>query len=75
MKKLFVLCALALFGCDHGGVNNFSRSEEITTFSYTKDARTGLCFITSPVSVDLFTYRVYSNVPCTPEVEKLIETK
>ena len=73
MKKIFLLYILTLFGCDHGGINFVSRSDEVAKFSYTKDVRTNLCFIASPVSVDMTTYYVYANVPCTPEVESLVQ--
>lgn len=45
--------------------------EDILSFHYFKDKRTNLCFISGD---DLRSnYSVLTNVPCTPEVEKLIE--
>lgn len=57
-----------LLGCEA------SAKEEVNSFSYYKDTRTNLCFVVSGINNGhMVTYHVYSNVPCTPEVEKLIK--
>ena len=49
-------------------------SQEAQHVTYLKDGRTGLCFATSYVSEYPFgTATIFANVPCSPEVEKLIK--
>lgn len=74
MKKyLFLLC---LLGCDPK--QTFSNmvptvSQEANNIEYTKDNRTGLCFVISHVGeYPIGTADIFNNVPCTSEVEKII---
>lgn len=69
MKKIFVL-ALLLSGCytdrrpDESLEHHFVRHME-----YYKDDRTSLCYAVSCPSCNS---AMMTNVPCTPEVEKLL---
>jgi hypothetical protein len=69
MKTLFTLAALCLLGCQ--AVHHSPEQKTKEYFHYYKDARTNLCFAGNPVG--------YGNdlgltcVPCTPDVEKLVE--
>lgn len=76
MKKI-LLCLVFLLGCDKGSVDFFPHAgDEVNKIRYFKDSRTNLCF-----ALSTFTgggalpqnESVFSNVPCTPEVEKLIK--
>lgn len=50
-----------------------TEAEAVNKIRYYKDERTGLCFVVSNVSeYPVGTASVYSYVPCSPEVEKLI---
>lgn len=65
MKKLMLLAALLLVGCDEENMTDkASKSSSLYGMNYGKDTRTGLCFV--------FFDRGIANVPCSPEVEKLI---
>lgn len=58
-----MIISLFLFGCS-------TPTEEINKIRYYKDIRTNLCF------VENYTYAghiVFANVPCSPEVERLIK--
>lgn len=77
-----VIISFLLLGCDaigpHGcgpsGVQETQR--EATTLEYYKDTRTNLCFVRNVVTnSNGFSDNVFANVPCTPEVEKLINQK
>jgi hypothetical protein len=74
MKKLLLL--FCLLGCDPRELNGNlvpTASQEASHIEYAKDGRTGLCFVVSYVSeYPLGTATIFNNVPCTPEVEKLI---
>ncbi len=66
MKQYFAFqLALALavmtVGC-------YTTNDRAGWLLYTKDARTGLCFAMYPSGAYV------TNVPCTPEVERLLET-
>lgn len=70
MKKLLLIC-LTLIGC-----NIQDPTEQANEISYYKDHRTNLCFVQSHViSSNGIMFSVFSYVPCTPEVEKLIVAK
>ena len=69
MKKLLLVALFSLLGCTKA-------VEEVQTIEYVKDSRTNLCFVVSrinsyPIGIDY----VYSNVPCSAEVEKLATVK
>lgn len=51
-----------------------SPENHIKNISYYKDPRTGLCFVDNEMTTGQLavTYDIFSYVPCTPEVEKLI---
>lgn len=72
MKKILLL--LALVACDKNSVHEFiSPHDNVADVTYVKDSRTGLCFAVSYVSeYPVGTADVYTSVPCSPEVEKLI---
>ena len=76
MKKFSILLlALLCFSCqEHSKQRHYSdandRSQKI---QYVKDNRTELCFVYNVIENGHFvTYDVFTNVPCTPEVEALI---
>lgn len=75
MKK--ILLCLFLLGCDEPSRESIRKQvsptihERAQEIFYTKDERTGLCFAYNSILTDVNSY-VFSNVPCTPEVEKLI---
>lgn len=50
-----------------------SASEAAQTIRYVKDNRTGLCFVYNAVSTSNGGGTIYTNVPCSPEVERLVE--
>lgn len=69
MKKLIVLCALALFGCEP--THHTVLEKEQVWIHYYKDARTGICFAGSG---GLQQYSAtLTAVSCTPDVERLVE--
>ncbi len=69
MKKL-LFALLLVSGCE---VNQPTKDNKVE-FRYVKDDKTNLCFIDNTVdSTTLITYHIYSSVPCSPEVEKLIK--
>ena len=71
MKYLVLLVTLCM-GCGIPGVQ--ATKEEANQLEYYKDPRTNLCFVRSAVENGRgFGYNVFSYVPCTPEVEKLIK--
>ena len=73
-KFLLLLC---LLGCNKSGGSSFitSPSEEVNHLDYYKDNRTNLCFARNVFQngTSMFNEYIYVNVPCTPEVEKLIK--
>jgi hypothetical protein len=70
MKKLFIL--LALSGCI-GATGPEETHKQTQTLEYYKDMRTNLCFVRNSVTdSNGFSENIFSNVPCTPEVEKLV---
>ncbi len=77
MKKTLLVLVLCLLGC-----NESTRKEMFPTpqesaqgITYVKDQRTGLCFVYNSIGMSAQGGGgdVYTNVPCTPEVEKLIK--
>lgn len=75
MKKI-LLCLLVL-SCNEGSREDFRKEvfptiqEEAQRITYVKDKRTNLCFVRNSVLTDVSSV-VFTNVPCTSEVEKLI---
>jgi hypothetical protein len=65
MKKILILMLL-LTACDDYNTTN----QGINKISYFKDERTGLCFAGEYLG---YNSAVLANVPCSPEVLKLIE--
>jgi len=74
--KIILLC-LCLVGCNEESREGFRKEvfptvhEEAQRITYVKDTRTNLCFVRNSVLTDVNSV-VFTNVPCTPEVEKLI---
>lgn len=67
MKKFILLVALSLIGCDAIKQSNQQDSKEtVNSATYYKDNRTQLCYAQLTMRLD------FTNVPCTPEVEKLL---
>ena len=61
LLKLTII-SLLLCGCE-------TTTETVTKLRYYKDDRTNLCFVQNRT---YYGYDVFANVPCTPEVEKLV---
>jgi hypothetical protein len=79
LLKVSSLCLL-LLGCNESARKEFfpTPTENAQRILYVKDQRTGLCFVFNSVgaSAQGGGGDVYTNVPCSPEVERLInETK
>lgn len=77
MRLLKVMTtSLILLGCDAAQMDKEffpTPQESAQKIQYVKDNRTGLCFVYNGVNNGHgFTQDVYANVPCTPEVEKLL---
>jgi PBP1b-binding outer membrane lipoprotein LpoB len=71
-----VIISLVLTGCSEKAMNEAFPSEyqRAQNLSYVKDERTNLCFVHNYVqNSSLGTYHIFTNVPCSPEVEKLIK--
>lgn len=68
-RTIIALYALSLLSCDQlMVVDNLRLKENINHIMYVKDKRTNLCF-----GGDWGTgITMFANVPCTPEVEKLL---
>jgi hypothetical protein len=75
MKKLLLL--LVLVACNRDEARKLvspTVEDKVVELTYVKDTRTKLCFAVSWVSeYPIGTAYVYSSVPCTPEVERLIK--
>ena len=74
IKYLFIF--LCLVGCTAQDLSNFAPTtkERVNRIQYMKDTRTNLCFTVSDVNeYPLGTAIIFSNVPCSEEVEKLIK--
>jgi len=77
MKKL-LLVFLFLMGCEESKQTDSPKpsweAKQANSIVYTKDTRTNLCFALSTVGeYPIGTSVIVTNVPCTPEVEKLIK--
>jgi hypothetical protein len=73
--KTILLLTLCLLACDEQTRQQLipTVAEEANKIGYYKDDRTGLCYATSFVSEYPFgTATIFSNVPCSSEVEKLL---
>lgn len=73
MKYIIVLLSLILFGCSAEQISKMNKEHDdgiIKTIYYKKDKRTGLCFASWGLGGN---GGLLTNVPCTPEVEKLIK--
>lgn len=67
LSSVILSLSLGLLSCT-------SSQEEVEELRYYKDHRTNLCFVHNSVtSSNGFTYDLYTYVPCTSEVEKIIE--
>lgn len=77
MKNIILLC-LVLFACNEDSRENFRKEafptvqEQALRVTYVKDSRTNLCFVYNSVLTDVNSV-VFTNVPCSPEVERLIK--
>ena len=72
MRYLFLLC---LLGCTEQSRQEFFPPVEkrVTQITYVQDPRTNLCFVNNEVSnAEIGSSDVFTNVPCTPEVLKLV---
>lgn len=68
MKYLLLLC---LVGCLPTGAQ--ATQKEVQSLEYYRDERTNLCFVRNTVTnSNGFTDNIYTHVPCTSEVLKLI---
>jgi hypothetical protein len=74
MKYLCIL--LFLVGCNDQVKKSLlpSETDRVEKLTYHKDSRTGLCFVHNVVySSTTVNSHIFTEVPCTPEVEKLIK--
>ncbi len=62
-----------VFGVAFAFVGCITASDKAQNLHYTKDRRTDLCF--AMYCVGCKTSAPITNVPCTPEVERLLETE
>lgn len=75
MKTLIVIALLSTIGCNAETRKSLAPTteEKAGMVKYVKDPRTNLCFAVSWVSeYPIGQADIYSNVPCSPEVEKLV---
>lgn len=75
MKKILFL-SLFLLSCKEIRKELLiTGNEEVQSIRYVKDHRTGLCFVFNYVAPTAYGGGglVFTNVPCSPEVEKLLE--
>jgi hypothetical protein len=77
MKTIILLLCFSLLACSEESRKKFfpEPDEKVQGITYVKDKRTGLCFVYNSVSGSAQGGGgdVYTNVPCSPEVEKLIK--
>ena len=68
-----IVLLLCLIGCSNETRKEWfpTRAEAANSILYVKDTRTGLCFVSNEILTDINSI-VLTNVPCTPEVEKLL---
>lgn len=69
MKKLIVLGALLLLGCEQ--THHTVHEKEQAYIHYYKDTRTGVCFAGSG-SLQAYSATLAA-VTCTPDIERLVE--
>ncbi len=71
MKRLILICLLVC-SCNVEDMKKASIEYDVNTMStemrYYKDTNTNLCFAASHIGTQMATM---TNVPCTPEVEKV----
>jgi hypothetical protein len=69
MKKILLL--LCLVSCGVSG--QAETKKEAQSLDYYKDNKTNLCFVRNSVcNTNGICYNIFTNVPCTPEVENLL---
>ena len=76
MKTIILMCCLGLLSCTQSQREQIAPtpSQEAQHISYLLDSRTNLCFAVSYVSeYPVGTATIFANVPCTPEVIRLIK--
>lgn len=74
LLKLMTISLLVL-GCDQPQTNGQNLSPTAQNIGYVKDERTGLCFVDNIVHDGYYGLgytHVYTNVPCSPEVERIL---
>jgi hypothetical protein len=64
-RRLFTFFSVALLT-----MSCANNSDRIESMEYFRDTRTGLCFAAQALG---FNQAVMTNVPCTPDVERLIK--
>lgn len=67
-----ILFCLGIIGCDpveYKRSQDIENAGNIQNLTYIKDKKSGLCFAASGLG---YPYAVLTNIPCTPEVEKLV---
>lgn len=71
MRLLKASSLLLLVAC--GQTGTAATQKEVSNIEYYKDTRTNLCFVRNTVTnSNGFSHNVFSNVPCSDAVEKLI---
>lgn len=70
MKRILLILLVLCYGCDDAT----SSERASRNIHYIKDNRTGLCFVDSTFTSGNvpITNHIYTNVPCTKEVEDLL---
>ncbi len=74
--SLLCLTVASLLCCDESTRREYfpPAQDRVQYLDYVKDNRTGLCFtFMSVTNSNGFSSDVFSNVPCTPEVERLLK--
>jgi hypothetical protein len=72
---LKILLVFLVIGCDENTKKEFfpSPAQKANSITYVKDERTQLCFVYNYVTnSSMGSYDIFTNVPCSPEVEKLL---
>lgn len=78
LKASSLLLLLSLVACDKASDSQLPKpsydQKNAQSIAYVRDDRTGLCFVLSYVSeYPIGTATIYSHVPCTDRVEKLVK--
>ncbi len=71
-----MIISLVLVCCSEQSRADFfpSEGQKAQNLIYVRDNRTGLCFVRSYVTnSSMGSYDIYSNVPCSPAVESLLQ--